>query len=102
MSPSQIDPEIGLTRRGFAQLLAAVPATAAVGAAATADEPAKPAITLEQATEAIVRQRCGKHLTDEQVRKLTQRVMGLRFGAEALKRVPLTNADEPAVIFQAD
>jgi hypothetical protein len=110
MTPTDFEAGDGLSRREFAQLAAAVAAAAGLTAAAGADEPpkpaadqpAKPAITPEQATEAIIRERYGKHLTDEQVKKLTRRVLGLRFNADALKRVPLTNGDEPAVIFQAD
>jgi hypothetical protein len=102
MTPEAFEPEDGLSRREFAGLLAAVSASAGLAAAAGADEPEKPAITPEQATEALIRQRFGKHLTEDQVKKLTRRVLSLRFNSEALKRVPLTNADEPAVIFQAD
>lgn len=102
MTPEAFESEGGLSRRAFAQLLAAASATAGIAATAGADEPEKPAITPEQATEVLIRQRYGKHLTDEQVKKLTRRVLGLRFNTDTLKRVPLTNADEPAVIFQAD
>lgn len=103
MSPNEALTEEGLTRRDFAWLLAAVSGGAALtGATAAADEPAKPAITQEQAIEAIIRQRFGKHLTEDQVRRLTQRVANLSRTADALKRVPLTNADEPAVVFRAD
>ncbi len=105
MTPTNLEAGDGLSRREFAQLAAAVAAAVGLTAGAGADEPpkpaadqpAKPAITPEQATEAIIRERHGKHLTDEQVQKLTRRVLGLRFNADALKRVPLTNGDEPAV-----
>jgi parvulin-like peptidyl-prolyl isomerase len=108
MSPAHEHTEDGLSRRGFAQLVAAVAAGVALPAAAAGagpddpPKPVKPEITREQAIETLIRQRFGKHLTDDQVRKLTQRVANLSRTGDALKRVPLTNADEPAVIFRAD
>jgi hypothetical protein len=102
MTPEAFESEDGLSRREFGQLLAAASAATGLAATASADEPEKPAITPEQATEALIRQRFGKHLTEDQMKKLTRRVLSLRFSSDALKRVPLTNADEPAVIFQAD
>ncbi len=102
MTPNSFDTEDGLSRRQFTQLAAAVAAATGIGATVAADEPAKPAITEQQAVDAIIRQRYGKHLNEEQISRLTRRVMGLRFNADSLKRVPLTNGDEPAVIFQVD
>jgi hypothetical protein len=102
MTPNSFDTEDGLSRREFTQLAAVAAATAGLVGTAAADEPAKPAITEQLAVEAIIRQRYGKYLTEEQIARLTRRVLGLRFNADSLKRVPLTNGDEPAVIFQAD
>ncbi len=89
-------------RREFAVGLAAL-AAGLVAPAALADDP-KPAEApdLAKTIENLVRLRFGPHLTDEQLKKVTQRVNGQSATATALKRVPLTNGDEPAFVFQVD
>jgi hypothetical protein len=102
------------TRRQFtkhAALLAAAPLAAAVPAAAEAapapqagDPPAAADTPAAQAAAltAIVRGRHGKHLTDEQLKRVQQRIQAGLQGAQQLRQFPLTNHDEPAFVFQAD
>jgi len=97
----------GRTRREFGKavaLLAAAPAGLALASAAAAQEP-KPNLTPRQATAAalhgILRARYGKHLSEEQLKRLRPRLNNNLANAEAMQRVPLVNADEPAFIFVA-
>ena len=105
------------SRRRFAQTLAAaaaapalLPAAALAQAAAPAPSPAPtptpvptpeaPSSAAEALTE-VVRIRWGKHLTGEQLESIAKSIDGRLKGAEAMKKVKLTNADEPDVVFFA-
>ena len=95
------------TRREFGKalaLLAAAPAALAVAPSASAQEP-QPDVSPRAATAAtlhdILRARYGKHLSEEQLKRLRQRVTNSLAAAEAVQRVPLVNADEPAFLFVA-
>lgn len=50
----------------------------------------------------LLKQRYGKHLNEEQVKQLATRLRLAQGTLERLKRVSLTNADEPAFVFTAD
>lgn len=102
MDPTLIPAGAEPTRRDFALAAVALAATTLAPAGAYADEP-KPAEkpTLPQVYEQLVRLRFGAYLDEEQIKKLTQRVQGQRTTAEALKKIPLTNSDEPAFVFSA-
>ena len=100
------------TRRQFAKkaaLVAAAPLIAVAPAAAApvpqAPDPPAAAETIDAqaaALTSIIRGRHGKHLTDEQLKRVQQRVaLSLRMG-QMLRKFPLTNHDEPAFVFQAD
>ena len=104
------------SRRGFAKALATaaaapalLPAAAVLGQvvptpAATptpVPTPEAPSSASEALTE-IVRIRWGKHLSGEQLGAIAKAVDGRLRGAEAMKKVPLTNADEPDVVFFAE
>jgi hypothetical protein len=85
------------SRREFAA------AAALLGVAGLAEaQPGTPRPDPAEAMVAMIRARFGKHLSDEQVEALKRRLTGLELTAERMKRVQLTNADEPAFIFSAD
>jgi hypothetical protein len=103
MSPNhEVDFSPTLNRRNFAQaaLVTAI-AAAAAAAPAQAQEP-KPEekISLAKAIEAVVRQRFGEQLTEEQIKKVVQRAQG-RFSPRPKQETLLKNSDEPAFVFQA-
>jgi len=104
------------SRRGFAKslaLAAAAPALAgaglALGQAPPAPSPAPtpvptpeaPSSAAEALTE-VVRIRWGKNLSGEQLGEIAAALDGRLKGAEAMKKVALTNADEPDVVFFAE
>ncbi|MEO8055245.1 MAG: hypothetical protein ABI768_08830 [Acidobacteriota bacterium] len=99
------------SRRAFARTLAAaaaapalLPAAAALGQAAPTPTPVPtpeaPSSVAEALTE-VVRIRWGKHLSGEQLGDIAKALDGRLKGAEAMKKVKLTNADEPDVVFTA-
>src|SRR5450755_2446839 len=104
------------SRRGFAKglaLAAAAPALAgaviALGQTALAPAPTPtpvptpeaPSSVAEALTE-VVRIRWGKDLSGEQLGEIAKSLDGRLKGAEAMKKVALTNADEPDVVFFAE
>ncbi len=103
------------SRRRFAKALAAaaatpalLPAAALAQAAAPTPSPAPtPAPTPEAPSSAaealteVVRIRWGKNLSGEQLESISKSIDGRLKGAEAMKKVKLTNADEPDVVFFA-
>ncbi|HSB63065.1 MAG TPA: hypothetical protein VLJ18_02820 [Thermoanaerobaculia bacterium] len=116
------DPIPSPSRRLFAKslaLAAAAPALAgaatALGQAAPAPSPASspvpspvpvptpeaPSSVAEALTE-VVRIRWGRHLSGEQLGEIAKALDGRLRGAEAMKKVSLTNADEPDVVFFAE
>lgn len=114
MSDSNFSPSP--SRRGFAKslaLAAAAPALAGAGVAfgQTAPTPS-PAPTPVPAPEApssvaealtdVARIRWGRHLSGEQLGEIAKALDGRLKGAEAMKKVKLTNADEPDVVFFAE
>lgn len=108
------------SRRSFAKrlvLAAAAPAlagaTAALGQTAPAPSaaptpvptpiptPEAPSSAAEALTE-VARIRWGKHLSGEQLGEIAKTIDGRLRGADAMKKIPLTNADEPDVVFFAE
>lgn len=99
------------SRRQFnkkAALLAATPVVAAIATAAPTVQAADPPVAAETldaqaaALAGIMRGRHGKYLTDEQLQRVQQRIQFNLQMAQRLRQFPLTNHDEPAVVFQAD
>lgn len=106
------------SRRAFAKTLAvaaAAPAllpAAALGQAAPAATPTSaltptpvptpeaPSSVAEALTE-VVRIRWGKNLSGEQLGQIAKALDGRLKAGEAMKKVRLTNADEPDVVFSA-
>jgi hypothetical protein len=104
------------TRREFNKkmgLLVAAPLVAAPLAASQAPpasaaqqpDPPRPEEVIPASARAlteIVRLRHGKHLTEEQLQRIRQRIQGNLFAGTVLRRFPLRNADEPDFVFSAD
>lgn len=106
------------SRRGFARslaLAAAAPALAGAGlalgqtAAAPSPAPAPTPVPTPEAPSSIAealtdvaRIRWGRHLSGEQLGEIAKSLDGRLKGAEAMKKVALTNADEPDVVFFAE
>jgi hypothetical protein len=92
-----------LHRRDFTQaaLLAAIAAATAAGPASADDPKPEEKISLAKAIEAVVRQRFGEHLTEDQIKKVVQRAQG-RLSSRPKQETPLKNSDEPAFVFQSD
>lgn len=114
------DPNVPPSRRGFAKrlvLAAAAPAlagaAAALGQTAPAPSPSPtpaptpiptpeaPSSAAEALTE-VARIRWGKHLSGEQLGEIAKTIDSRLRGADAMKKIPLTNADEPDVVFLAE
>ncbi len=112
------DPNLSPSRRLFAKSLALAAAAPALSGAATAlgqtapapspapsptpvPTPEAPSSAAEALTE-VVRIRWGRHLSGEQLSEIAKALDGRLRGAEAMKKVPLTNADEPDIVFFAE
>ncbi len=112
------DPTLPPSRRLFAKRLALAAAAPALARAAPAlgqtapspsptpaptpvPTPEAPSSVAEALTE-VARIRWGKHLSGEQLGEIAKALDGRLRGAEAMKKVPLTNADEPDVVFFAE
>jgi hypothetical protein len=104
------------TRRGFAKALATaaaapalLPAAAALGQTAAPATPTPPPVPTPEAASSVaealtevIRIRWGKHLSGAQLGEIAKALDGRLKGAEAMKKVKLTNADEPDVAFFAE
>ena len=105
------------SRRAFARTLATMAAAPALLPAAALGQTAAPAAatpaptpvptpeapsSVAEALTEVVRIRWGKHLSGEQLGDVAKAIDGRLKGAEAMKKVKLTNADEPDVVFFAD
>ena len=90
------------SRREFhaAVALLAVAPLAVVAAEKKAE--ADPLTAFAEALAAAARARYASHLTAEQLAEVEKSIRGGVFRAELMKKVPLTNADEPAFAFSAD
>ena len=112
------DPIPPPSRRLFAKSLALAAAAPAFGGAAAAlgqtapspspvpaptpvPTPEAPSSVAEALTE-VARIRWGKHLSGEQLSEIAKALDRRLRGAEAMRKVPLTNADEPDVVFFAE
>jgi hypothetical protein len=96
------------TRREFGKRVALLAAAPLAAAEATAAQPAgepRPAEALGSAAQAlteIVRLRHGKHLTEEQLKRVRQRVEADLRRAAVIRRTALRNGDEPDFVFVAE
>jgi hypothetical protein len=83
-------------------------ATGTLGLAALEADAAQPAGDGNPRTVAagalmdIIRSRYGKFLSEDQLKRVRQKVLGNQSTAESLRRIPLQNSDEPAFVFRAD
>jgi hypothetical protein len=89
------------SRREFhaaAALLAVAPLAAIRGD----EKPADPLVAAAEALTAAVKARYGKYLTAEQLAEVDKSIRGGVLRGELMRKVPLTNADEPAFAFSAE
>lgn len=85
---------------GQASPAAAAPSPAASGTPTPTPTPAPPSSAAEALTE-VVRVRWGRHLSGEELGDIAKAIDGRLRSAEAMKKVPLGNADEPDVVYSA-
>jgi len=104
------------SRRAFARTLATMAAAPALLPAAALGQTAAPPLaatptpvptpeapsSVAEALTEVVRIRWGRHLSGEQLGEIAKALDGRLKGAEAMKKVKLTNADEPDVVFFAE
>ena len=96
-----MDPS-NLTRREFAGLAATVTVPLLLTPAAqTAPLQTQPAPTEAQALADLIRVRYGKHLDEDQLKRVRSRIEGLVRAADRLRKVAV-GQDDPAFVFQAD
>jgi hypothetical protein len=99
-----------LKRRRFLKALAATAAVAPVAALpgvalsgpARGDDPPPSAPTPAQALADLVRARFGRHLNEAQLKLVQTDIEGTLRSAEALNRLSLEHAEEPATVFFAE
>jgi hypothetical protein len=93
----------GLSRRDFALLLGSLGAVAIPTTVLAEEEKKLPSTQeLEAAIELLCRQKLGKILNDDQLKRVHRAVLSRRQSAEALKKTPVKNSDDPAEAFRAD
>ena len=94
-------------RRAFHKTIALL-AAGSLGLPALEDGAAQPASEGDSRKVAagalmdIIRSRYGKFLSEDQLKRVRQKILGNLSIAESLRRIPLQNSDEPAFVFQAD
>jgi len=76
--------------------------TALEAGAATPAGDGNPRTVAAAALMDIIRARYGKFLSEDQLKRVRQKIVGNVSTAESLRRVPLQNSDEPAFVFRAD
>jgi hypothetical protein len=101
-------PARGPSRRDFATALALAalaPAGASAAGPKAAPPPEKETDPLAAAARALadlVRARHGKHLSDEQLKRVRASIHGHLASGRRMRRVKLANGDEPAFTFSAE
>lgn len=89
------------TRREFVTALAALTASS-VGPIAAQEVKVPDAKAYADALEVVVRYRFGRHLTDEQLKRVHASVLRGRTNADVMKKVELGNGEDPIAAFRAD
>jgi hypothetical protein len=90
------------TRREFAKTLA-LGAVTPLAVAPLVAQDTKPASRVSaEAMMQIVHARFGKFLSEKQMTEVAKSLLRQQLIADALRRVPLKNSDEPAFAFRAD
>ncbi len=87
-------------RREFTKALAIIAAATAPAAACAAEKPDNEAYV--DAIDTVIRYRFGKQLTAQQLIKVRSAYLTQRTSAESLRRIEITNGDDPIVAFRAD
>jgi hypothetical protein len=90
-----------VTRREFAGLAAAGALPLLLAPAQAAPLQTQPAPGDVQGLTDLIRARYGKHLDEDQLKRLRSRVEGLVRAADRLRKV-VVGQDDPSFVFQAD
>jgi hypothetical protein len=89
------------TRREFVTALAVL--AAATGGPAVAQEAKLPdAKSYGDALDIVIRYRFGKHLSEEQLKRVHASALRGRASADAMKNIELANGEDPIAAFRAD
>ena len=91
------------SRRTFAFGMASMAALGITGVGFSQEEKKIPdAKALAEAMEVVVRQRFGKILNEDQLKRVLASVLSRRSSGDSLKAHVLENGDDPSVAFRAD
>jgi hypothetical protein len=90
-----------LSRREFAGLAAAAAVPLLLAPVEAAPVQAQPVAGDVPALSDLIRARYGKHLDEDQLKRVRTRIEGLVRAADRLRKVPV-GLDDPAFVFQAD
>jgi hypothetical protein len=96
--------ESGLSRRDFALLLGGLGSLGLLDSVQAQDEEKKlpDAQAVSDALEVLCRQKFGKILNEEQIKRVHRAVVTRRSTGDSLKKTTLQNGDDPAEGFRAD
>jgi hypothetical protein len=89
------------TRREFVTALGVLAASTA-GPALAQEAKAPDAKAYADALDIVIRYRFGKHLNDEQLKRVYASALRGRASADAMKKIELTNGEDPIAAFRAD
>src|SRR5207248_1160694 len=90
------------SRREFHALLTLLAATPLAALGADEKPPVNPLTATADGLVAAAKARFGAHLSAEQFAEVEKSIRAGVFRAEAMKKFPLKNGDEPAFAFSAD
>jgi len=93
--------EQGQSRREFGKGLTALAAATLLPGPVLAQKEPAPQVKEALALTEYLQVRC-KHLTREQIESIARGILTRQLQAESLRKVKLTNADEPDFIFEAE
>jgi hypothetical protein len=93
----------GVSRRDFAALLGGLGALGLVSEVGAQEEKKLPdAKAVSEALEVLCRQKLGKILDEEQLKRVSRAVISRRATGDGLKKIAVQNGDDPAEAFRAD
>src|SRR5262245_25728699 len=89
------------SRRDFVAALAVLAASTS-GTALAQDAKLPDAKAYSEALDTVVRYRFGRHLNEEQLKRVIASVQRSRASSDAMKKFDLANSEDPIVAFRAD
>jgi hypothetical protein len=89
------------TRREFVAALSVIAASTA-GPALAQETKVPDAKAYADALDFVIRYRFGKHLNEEQLKRVHASVLRGRASADAMKKIELANGEDPIAAFRAD